>query len=165
MKNLNKIIYASLIFICLMLSACDLTQQNQQDAKLDELLMEAPQQNTNVDRFHNTDESPTAIDSTLKLSQELETLTEKLVSQEELNKQLYKENHLTEQQNKLLEDELEQTKKELDQTNKLLMDLRVELDEWKAETNEFQKEIRNTDKAQLEALYKILQILSGKNEQ
>lgn len=148
-----------------MLSACDIAQQKSKDFTLDELLLETPQQNTNADRFHNTTDSPTAVDSTLKLSQELETLTEKLASQEEINKQLSDENRLIKQQKKLLEDELEQTKKELGQTNKLLMDLRVELDEWKASTLEFQKEIRNTDKAQLEALYKILQILDGKNVQ
>ena len=165
MKYFNKIMCVSLIFICLMLSACDIALQKPKDITLDELLLETPRQNTNADRFHNTTDSPTAVDSTLKLSQDLETLTEKLASQEKLNKQLSDENHLIKQQKKLLEDELEQTKKELDQTNKLLMDLRVELDEWKASTLEFQKEIRNTDKAQLEALYKILQILDGKNEQ
>ena len=57
-----------------------------------------------------------------------------------------------------------QTKKELTQANELLIEMRIELNNWKTNILGFRDEIRDTEKAQFEALLKILEVLGGEIE-
>ncbi len=56
---------------------------------------------------------------------------------------------------------LEQTQKELNEANWMLQEMVVELNNWKTQVTGFQQEMRQADKAQIEALIKILTLLGG----
>ena len=63
----------------------------------------------------------------------------------------------------VLEPDLKQTKKELEQANALLINMRIELNGWKSNILGFRDEMRNADKAQLQALVKILEAMGGES--
>src|SRR4030042_255070 len=54
--------------------------------------------------------------------------------------------------------------KERGEANDLLTEMRVELNNWQANVIGFRDEMRDADKAQLEALLKILQVLGGETK-
>jgi hypothetical protein len=57
--------------------------------------------------------------------------------------------------------QLQQTQKELTQANDLLIEMRLELNNWKTDVLGYRDEMRLAQKAQLESLIKILQLLGG----
>jgi predicted nucleic acid-binding Zn-ribbon protein len=77
------------------------------------------------------------------------------------NQKLIAENRRFRDRIAVLEPELRQAKKELDEANDFLIEMRIELNNWKADILGFRDEIRNADKAQLEALLRILEVLGG----
>ncbi|MCK4999530.1 MAG: hypothetical protein KAS23_08340 [Anaerohalosphaera sp.] len=164
MKRINISITLILTAACLALSACDIAQPKPQPPAQTERPTQTIRQPIDANRFQSTPDTPTAVETSIKLSQEKADLADKLLQQKDINKGLSNDNVLLKQKNRQLTTELEQANTELNQTNRLLMDTRTELDDWKAKILEFQKESRDTDKAQLEALYKMLQILGGQNE-
>ncbi len=99
----------------------------------------------------------TAVESAIELSKKYANLSEQMTVLQQKNRDLIAEN------NRLatLEPELKQTKKELDEANELLIKMRIELNNWKTDILGFRDEMRNADKAQLEALLKVLKILGG----
>lgn len=166
MNYSNRCTIVILITASLMLSACENVQQNTIDtAPIEQQAQSQSQpQPVEANRFQNAPDEPTAIDKLIKLAQEKADLSEKYIEQLKSNNKVSNENAQLRQVNKQLTAELEQTKTELNQTNKLLIEMRAELDQWKSKILEFHNESRNTDKAQLEALFKILQLIGGQNE-
>jgi len=65
----------------------------------------------------------------------------------------------------VIETQLQRSKMELNQANDLLVEMRVELNNWKTDVLGFRNEIRDAEKAQLEALLKILVVLGGEAEE
>ena len=113
-------------------------------------------------RFQNADTGDqTAVDSAIKLAQEHAALSEKMTEIQQKNQKLIAENTRLKDRISALEPELKQTKKELDEANNLLVEMRVELNNWKIDVLGFRDEMRQADKAQLETLLKILEVLGG----
>ncbi len=60
-----------------------------------------------------------------------------------------------------LEGQLQQTQKELAEANDLLIEMRIELNNWKTDVLGFRDEMRDAETAQLQTLFRILQVLGG----
>jgi chromosome segregation ATPase len=113
-------------------------------------------------RFQETSpEGQTAVDSAIELAKEHAKLSEEVASLRQKNQDLIAENRKLQDRIAALEPELTQTKKELTEANDLLIEMRIELNNWKADILGFREEIRDADKAQLEALLSILTALGG----
>lgn len=107
------------------------------------------------------EESPTPIESAIDLSKKCVELSEKTSSLRGQNDDLLTENHRLTKQVTTLEAQLQQAQKELDEASDLLREMLIELNNWKVNVLGFQREMRDADTAQLEALLKILGILGG----
>ena len=90
----------------------------------------------------------------LELSEEAAVLRQQ-------NKELIVKNKQLEDNVVALDAQLKQAQKELNEANILLIEMRVELNSWKVDILGFRDEMRGAEKAQLEALLKILKALGG----
>jgi len=106
----------------------------------------------------------TVVESAIELSEKYARLSEQTSQLREKNKDLINENAMLKKQAASLEAELEQTQKELTEANDLLIEMLTELNNWKNSILGFRNEMREAEKAQLEALLKVLEILGGEIE-
>jgi chromosome segregation ATPase len=106
----------------------------------------------------------TAVESAIELSEKYARLSEETSQLREKNKDLINENAMLKKQATSLEAELKQTQKELTEANDLLIEMLTELNNWKNSILGFRNEMREAEKAQLEALLKVLEILGGEIE-
>lgn len=132
-------------------------------AKVDLKPDSAQQQNNAMSkRFQATDfGGQTAVDSAIRLAQEHAALSEKMVQLQQKNQELVAENTKLKDRIAVIEPDFKQTKKELNEANDLLIQMRIELNNWKTDVLGFRDEIREADKAQLQTLLKILEVLGG----
>jgi len=115
-----------------------------------------------ANRFQESaDQGPTVVESAMQLSKKYATLSEEMAMLQQRNQDLAVENRQLKGQVAAIGAQLQQTKEELTEANDLLQEMVVELNNWKANVLGFQKEMRDADMAQLEALLKILNILGG----
>ena len=131
-------------------------------AKVDLKPDSARQQNNAIaKRFDADSGGQTAVDAAIKLAQEHAELSEKMVQLQKKNQEIVVENTQLKDRIAVLEPDLKQTKKELNEANDLLIQMRIELNNWKTDILGFRDEIREADKAQLQTLLKILEVLGG----
>jgi septal ring factor EnvC (AmiA/AmiB activator) len=111
----------------------------------------------------NTLESPktTAVDSAIELSDRYAKLSDETSALRMQNRNLEAENQRLKTDLKTTQDRLEKAQKDLNEVNDLLVEMRVELNNWKTDVLGFRGEMREAEKAQLEALIKILKILGA----
>jgi DNA anti-recombination protein RmuC len=115
-----------------------------------------------VERFQESaPQGPTMVESAIKLSKEHAELAAEATALRQKNQNLITENHRLKNQLAALEAQLQQTQTELAQANDLLIEMRIELNNWKFDVLSFRSEMRDAEKAQLEALLKILNILGA----
>ena len=103
----------------------------------------------------------TAVDSAIELSKKNSELFEQMTVLQRENQRLTAENTQFKDRIAVIEPELKQAKKELNEANDLLIEMRIELNNWKTDILGFRSETRDADKAQLEALLRILEVLGG----
>ncbi len=103
----------------------------------------------------------TALESAIELSEKYAKISEESVALRENSRKLVDENNRLKEQVSKLEADLKNAQKELTEANNLLMEMRIELNNWKTDVLGFRNEIRQAEIAQLEALLKILKIISG----
>jgi hypothetical protein len=106
-------------------------------------------------------EGPTAVESAIELSQKYAKLSEEAAVLRRQNVDLVAENRRLKEQMGALEAKLQGAQKELTEANDLLREMLIELNNWKTDVIGFREEIRAADRAQLEALLKILKVLGG----
>jgi chromosome segregation ATPase len=123
----------------------------------------AQEANTAVQkRFRDsTSNNSSAVDSAIELAKKHSELSEEMSNLRQEYAKLIVENDRMKSNIVILEPDLKQTKKELEQANNVLLNMRLELNEWKTNILGFRDEMRNADKAQLQALMKILEALGG----
>lgn len=115
-------------------------------------------------RFQDSaSKSPSAVDSAIELAKKHAKLSEEMSALRQDYSQLTAENEQMKSHIAVLEPDLKQTNKELDQANDLLINMRIELNGWKSNILGFRNEMRNADKAQLQALIKILEAMGGES--
>lgn len=103
----------------------------------------------------------TVIESAIKLAEEHAKLSEEMAVLRQKNQEFISDNHRLKDRIAALEPELKQAEKELSQANDFLIEMRIELNNWKTDILGFRDEMRDADKAQLQALLEILKVLGG----
>jgi len=116
---------------------------------------------SNAAKYDQTVQASTTLDSAIELTQKYALLSEECAMLKEKNKNITDENQNFKENVTALQTQLNQTKKELSEANDLLVEMRIELNNWKVDILGFRDEMRDAQKAQLEALFKLLTILGG----
>jgi septal ring factor EnvC (AmiA/AmiB activator) len=120
------------------------------------------QSDTVSKRFdESTSKNPSVVESAIQLSEKYAKLSEESAAMQQENKQLQNENARMKSELNETRTKLTQTQKELAEANDLLIDMRLELNNWKVDILGFRDEIRKANKAQLDSLLKVLEILGG----
>ncbi len=102
-----------------------------------------------------------ALDDVQTLSKKYRQAIEKLVRLQEENQTLSEQNRTLAERVASLQAENTQYRKELSEANALLIEMRGELEKWKNNVLGFREEMRKAQRAQLEALAKVLTILGA----
>ncbi|MHC4912375.1 MAG: hypothetical protein ACYTE5_05135 [Planctomycetota bacterium] len=124
---------------------------------------QGPPSGTASRRFQESaPQGQTAVESAVEMSEKYAELSEQAASMRQENQDLTAQNFHLEEQFDLAQRQLQQTQKELSEANDLLIEMRIELNNWKTDILGFRNEMRDSEKAQLEALFKILNVLGAK---
>lgn len=134
---------------------------SQQPAAKDPQRVVEPSQQEMQRRFDSSASEDTAVQNAVILAQKYEELSVRNNELREQNNKLYLENQRLQRETDKRTMELEQTKKDLSEANDFLQQMHVELTQWKSDVLGFRDEIRQSQKAQLEALSKILSVLGA----
>jgi hypothetical protein len=110
-------------------------------------------------------QKPTVVESAIALSDKYAKLSEEASALRQQKQNLDVENQRMKEELQVCRSHLEQAQKELSEVNDLLVEMRVELNNWKQDVLGFRDEMRDAEKAQLEALLKILKLLGGEVNQ
>ncbi len=105
--------------------------------------------------------NPTAVESAIALSDKYAKLSEEASALKQQKQALDAENKKLTEDLQNCRGQLERAQKELTEINDLLVQMRLELNNWKSDVLGFRDEMREAEKAQLEALLKILKLLGG----
>lgn len=121
------------------------------------------QQNNNIaKRFRETSsQAPSAVESAAELSERYAQLTKEASALNKQNEELIAKNEQLNEQITEIDAQLQQAQKELTEANDLLIEMRIELNSWKGNILGFRDEMREAQTVQLEAMFKILQLLGG----
>jgi signal transduction histidine kinase len=163
MQAKREITILRLLFLLMpLLSSCS---QPQGQVDITDPSESAEQQNNPMaKRFQKSaPQGRTVVESAIELSQKYAILSEEAVNLQKKNDAIIAENRQLKEQISVLDAKLKQTQKELAEANDLLMEMRIELNNWKTVIVGFRDEMREAETAQLEALLKILKILSGES--
>jgi predicted nucleic acid-binding Zn-ribbon protein len=157
---LTCVICYLLSVICLLsLAGC---YQSEPGAISDWGLDASPDRNASAQKFPSTRTEPTtAVESAIALSDKYAKLSEEHTVIKQQKQALETENHKLKEDLQSCRSRLEQAQKELDEVNDLLVEMRLELNNWKSDVLGFRDEMRDAEKAQLEALLKVLKLLGG----
>jgi hypothetical protein len=112
-------------------------------------------------RFDARPDEGSAVQNAVIWAQKYEELSVRNNELREQNNKLYLENHRLQREVEKLKLQLEQAKKDLDEANEFLQQMHLELTKWKSDVLGFRDEIRTSQKAQVEALNKILSVLGA----
>ncbi|MHC4387094.1 MAG: hypothetical protein ACYS8I_03550 [Planctomycetota bacterium] len=97
----------------------------------------------------------------MELSKKYAELSQEATMLRQKNQDFAAKNYQLKDQAAILEAQLQQAQKELTEANELLIEMRIELNNWKTDVLGFRGEMREAEKAQLQALLKILEVLGG----
>jgi len=152
----------SLLSVNLLMSGCAAPQWPTEVVLQPAPASTAAQQNaSNAKRFQDTSKESTVVESAMELSEKYAKLLEEAAKLRTENQKFAEENKYLKEQLASCQSQLEHTQKELAEATDMLTEMRVELNNWKNDILGFRSEMREAEKAQLEALLKILNILGG----
>ncbi len=112
-------------------------------------------------RFVDPDTRNDAVQSAVTWAKKYENVVEQNTELREKNNALFVENTELNRQLETAKADLERTRNELNEANEFLQEMHAELNKWKADVLGFRDEMRQAQKAQLEALSRILLILGA----
>lgn len=164
MKIHTNAAYITILMIAAILfSGCEEAQTNSGNPINSENRSAAnmPSESSRIRFQQPASEGPSAVESAIELSRKYSALLEDIDKLRQENQRLTEENKSLKQRVQPCETQLAQTQKELNEANELLIDMRIELNNWKANVLGFRDEMRQADRAQLEALLKIITVLGG----
>jgi len=148
------------LLLAFLLSGCSVPQERAQVVLPDST--EGRQSGSVAKRFQESaPQGPTAVESAIGLSEKYAKLSEEASVLRRETQDFTTKNQQLKEQVTNLEAQLQQTQKELGEANDLLIKMRIELNNWKIDVLGFRDEMRDAEKAQLEALLKILKVLGG----
>ncbi len=109
----------------------------------------------------STPQGPTAVESAIELSKKFAELSEENATFKQRKTELENTNRQLREDLEKTQTDLQQAQKELTQANQFLVEMRVEINNWKNNVLGFRGEMRDAEKAQLEALLRILTLLGA----
>jgi peptidoglycan hydrolase CwlO-like protein len=112
-----------------------------------------------------TTEGPTAVESAIALSDKYAKLSEEASTLRQQKQNLDIENQRLKDEMQSCRSQLEKAQKEIGETNDLMAEMRLELNNWKQDVLGYRDEMRDAEKAQLEALLKILKLMGAEINQ
>lgn len=161
MRYYKKTVVIVLLVPILFLSGCT-TEQRPVQSVVPPHLVEMQQGEVVAKRFQGSNlQTPTAVESAIELSERYAALSEDAAALRQQNQSMMTKNQQLNDQIVELKAQLQQAQKELKEANDLLIEMRIELNNWKNNILGFREEMREAQTAQLEALFKILQLLGG----
>jgi len=104
---------------------------------------------------------PTAVESAIALSDKYAKLSEETSILRQQKQTLEAENKRLKDESQSCRSQLEQAQKELSEANNMLAQMQLELNNWKQDVLGYRDEMRDAEKAQLEALLKILKLMGA----
>jgi hypothetical protein len=104
---------------------------------------------------------PTAIESTLVLQDKYARALEDLRREQERSRDITEQKQQLTDENTRLQADLTRTQQELGEANGLLVQMRTEIEKWKGDVIGFRDELRQSNRAQLDALAKVMTLLGG----
>ncbi|HUT61456.1 MAG TPA: hypothetical protein VNA25_26715 [Phycisphaerae bacterium] len=110
-------------------------------------------------------DNSTAVESALAWSEKNARLTEELMRVRDQKYQLEESNRKLREQLTGFQEQSAAAQKELNEANQMLIEMRREMDGWKSNVLGFRNEIRTAEKAQMEALRKVLVLLGAEVSQ
>ena len=165
MKPIKTILLLSVVFT---IAGCSMPQEPVQitlPPKYVATSQPASQASINARKFDRSiEDGPSAVESAVEMSKKYAELSENTAQLRQDKKNLTDENQKLSARVEQLQEKLNQSEKELAEANELLRQMLIELNTWKSNVLGFQKEMREADTAQLEALYRVLRILGGELE-
>ncbi len=114
-----------------------------------------------VVRNDGTGEAPGAVESVVLLNEKLAYAQEKLLAVQADNRRLTDQAAKQTEEIHALKTQLAVAQRELSDANDLLREMRQGLDKWKSDVLGFRQEMRSAQKAELDAMIKILTLLGG----
>lgn len=161
MRRNYWIIIIVLLLPTLFLSGCQ-TEQKTEPSAVPPHLIEMQQTDAIAKRFEGANpQTSSAVASAIELSERYAQLSEDAAALRQQNQSIMTKNQQLNDQIGELEAQLKQAQKELNEANDLLIEMRIELNSWKSNILGFREEMREAQTTQLEALFKILQLLGG----
>jgi len=112
-----------------------------------------------------TIQQPTAVESAIALSDKYAKLSDEASALRQQKQTLEAENKRLKEEMQACRTKLDEAQKELSEVNDLMVEMRLELNNWKTDVLGFRGEMREAEKAQLEALLKILKLMGGEVNQ
>lgn len=106
-------------------------------------------------------DSSTAVEAALAMSDRHAKVTEELLQAHKQRQELEETNKKLSLQVAKLQNDADSAQKELAEANQMLIEMRRELDRWKADVLGFRDEMRASQKAQIDALRKVLVLLGA----
>lgn len=163
MQANKKIMLFLIVMVLIFLSAGCPSPQELAEVIVKPAPAQTPSPPLNMSRrfAESTPKGQTVVESAIELSKKYAKLSEEMAAQRQKNLELTAENRRLRERLKPCQDQLKQTQEELTAANDLLIEMRIELNNWKTDILGFRNEMRDAEKAQLEALLKILKILGG----
>ena len=159
--NKNSMLFLIPLMSILLLSSCSVPQKPVGFTPLPDL-DHAHRAGSVAKRFgESVPQGPTAAGTAIELSEKYAKLADQAAALRMKNQDLTTENNQLKGQVVALDAQLQQTQKELTEANDLLRERLIELNNWKTNVIGFREEIRGAEKAQLQALLKILKVLGG----
>ncbi|MHC4132009.1 MAG: hypothetical protein ACYSSP_11220 [Planctomycetota bacterium] len=148
--------------IVISLSGCITLHEVPQNKTASMPVITSGQDNAAANRFQEpSSDGTTPVETAIQISEKYAKLSEEAAQLRQENNQLNKHNSELNTQFNFANDELYRAEQELKEANDMLIDMRIELNNWKMDVLSFRDEMRNADKAELQALLKILQTLGG----
>lgn len=105
--------------------------------------------------------SETAVENALQWAAQYREASEKLAVLQQEKRDLLEKQQKTQEQVARLQGELTAAQTQLKDANAMLQDMRSELEKWKKDVLGFRDEMREAQKAQMDALAKVLRLLSS----
>ncbi len=109
----------------------------------------------------STQANPSGVDIALEWSAKYAQISEQLLKVQRENRELSDKNRSLEGEMNNLRRDLQGAQKELNDANAMLIEMRGQLEDWKKNVLGFRQEIRDAQRAQLEATAKVLKLLGG----
>ena len=116
---------------------------------------------SSADSSASASNNPTAVESAIDMSDKYAKLSEEAAALRQTKQNLTAENQKLKEDLQAARLELEKNQKELKQASELLAQMRLELNNWKENVLGFRDEMRDAQKAELEALLKILKLMGA----